>query len=152
MAAATYFSNRGKYLLATGAIAGASDIYMGAINASTVPAAMDTEAEIQDLNTVAELLALTSVDEVTGGSYARVAMTNVAATEDDTNNRVNLDADNVTFEGVASGQNVICGWIHKDGGGDDSTHELIAVWILASNIPGNGSDIEITVSDFARLS
>lgn len=156
MALGHFFTNRGKTRVASTAFNGATDLYMGLLQlAGGAPVGIDTQAEINDLNTVTELLAVTNVDEATGGSYARQNLTSVTVTEDDTNDRANLDAANATFTAVAAGAEIYGGFISQ-GSGVDGDH-LISVFILRDTSSGtgitpNGSDITATISDFARVS
>lgn len=156
MALGHFWTNRGKHRLATTNFHGATDLYMGLLQgAGGAPAGIDTAAEVADLNTVTELLAVASVDEAAGGSYARQNLASVTATEDDTNDRVNLDAANATFSAVAAGAEIYGGFISQ-GTGVDGDH-LVSVFILkdsgsGTGITPNGSDITATISDFARLS
>lgn len=147
-----WLTNRGKLLLLQGAWddLGATDIRMGYIAGAAVPAAMDTEAEIQDLNFVSELLALTGVDEPTASGYARMTLDRTNATEDDTNNRVNMDAGNETLSSVAAGDNIIAGFVYYHVGADDSANPLMSVFTLDAAVPTNGSDITATIADLYR--
>jgi hypothetical protein len=158
MALGHFFSNRGKYVIAHYDIAGMTSLYMGLLKTATdvgAPAALDTQAEVEPLDTVTGLLALTGVTEASGGSYARVNLTSVTATEDDGNSRVNLDSANVTFTAVPATQFIWGGFISRGTGvnGDD----LVSVFILkdsgsGTSVAANGSDITATITDFARLS
>jgi len=157
-----WLTNRGKLLLLQGAWddAGATAIKLGLINGSAVPAAMDTEAEIQDLNTVSELLALTGVDEPTqawytgAGSSGRVNLSRTNAAEDDTNNRVNLDASNVVYTAATpgGGETHVCAAFWYDGTTDtnDTTRLLMGVITFATAVALNGSDLTLTINDLVR--
>ena len=153
---AHWLSNRGKLLLLQGQWddAGASVIRVGLIVGSSVPAAMDTEAEIQDLNTVGELLALTGVDEPTGGWYARQNFSRTNSAEDDTNNRVNLAVATVTWASAAvnGGETHICGGFSYDATTDtnDTTRLLLSVFTLTTPVALNGSDLAINAMDWIR--
>lgn len=153
MASVHWLTNRGKLLLMQGAWddLGATDIRMGYIQGTSRPAAIDTEAEIQDLDFVSELLAATGVDEPTVTNYARMQLDRTNAAEDDTNNRVNLDADDETLSSVAAGESIIGGFVYHHVGSDDSANPLISVWLLdAPGIATNGSDITATITDLYR--
>jgi hypothetical protein len=156
-----WLTNRGKLLLMQGLWddAGASAVKLGLLAGASVPAAIDTEAEVQDLNTVSELLALTGVDEpasawYTGqGASGRMNLTRVAAAEDDTNNRVGLDASDVTYTAATAGDNIY-GAFWYDGTTDtnDTTRLLCGVILFSSVVPTNGSDLTLTISDLVRAS
>jgi hypothetical protein len=155
---AHWISNRGKlfYLQGGWDDAGATAVRLGLIVGSSVPAAMDTEAEVQDLNTVAELLALTGVDEPTGGWYSRQNLSRTNAAEDDTNNRVNLDAADVTFTAAAvnGGETHACGVFVYDATTDtnDTTRQLLDVITLTTPVAFNGSNLTLAIADLLRAS
>lgn len=148
-----FLTNRGKLLLVQGQWddAAATAIKVGFLQGASIPVAIDTEAEVQDLDTVAALLALTGVDEPTGGWYVRKDLTRTNATEDDTNNRVNLDAANVTWVAATAGENIY-GAFWYDGTVDtsDTTRLLAGVLLFASVVPTNGSDLTLTITDLVR--
>ena len=151
-----WLTNRGKWLLTQGHWddAGAAVIKVGLlVNATgTIPAAIDTEAEIQDLNTVGELLALTGVDEPTSGWYTRVALTRNNASEDDTNNRVNLDSGNASWTAAvsAAGETNVYGFFVSDATVDtnDTTRLFMSLGLFVA--PGtalNGSNLDLAITD-----
>lgn len=154
-----WLTNRGKLLLMQGAWddAGATAIKLGLLVGTSIPVAIDTEAEIQDLNTVGELLALTGVDEpasawYTGaGTAGRINLSRTNAAEDDTNNRVNLDAANVTYTAATLGD-TIYGSFWYDGTTDtnDTTRLLCGLILFAAPVPTNGSDFTLTIADLVR--
>lgn len=155
-----WLTNRGKLLLLQGAWddAGATAIKVGLLVGASTPAAIDTEGEIQDLNTVGELLALTGVDEPSSGWYTgagtagRVNLSRTNAAEDDTNNRVNLDAANVTYTAATAGD-TIYGAFWYDGTTDtNDTTRLLCGLILFTPVPTNGSDLTLTITDLVRAS
>lgn len=158
---AHYLTNRGKLLLMQGAWnnAGATAIGIGLLAGSSVPAGIDTQGEINDLNTVAELLAITGVDEpssawYTGqGSAGRLALTRTNAAEDDTNDRVNLDAANPVWTAAATGDSIYGAfWYDRTTDTNDTTRQLMGVILFATPIPTNGSDITLTINDLVRAS
>lgn len=153
MATVHYPTNRGLLEIAEGRwnSAGAGDIRVGFIAGTSRPAGIDTLAEVADLNTVAELLAVTGVDEPTAAGYARFQLTRTNAAEDDANNRVDLDADNNTMNGVAAGDNII-GWFVFRQVTNDADSPLWSVGLLdAPGLPTNGSNILTTIDDVYRL-
>lgn len=158
---AHYLTNRAKLILMQGGWddAGATVFKLGLLAGSAVPAAIDTEAEIQDLDTVDALLALTGVDEpsaawYTGaGASGRMNLTRTAAAEDDTNNRVNLDAANITYTAATTGTSIYGGfWYDATTDTNDTTRQLCGVFTVATAVPTNGSDLVITINDLVRAS
>jgi hypothetical protein len=145
-------TNRGKLLLLQGAWddVGATAIDLGLLVGAAVPAAIDTEAEVQDLATVDALLTLTGVDEPTGGWYTRKDLSRTNAAQDDTNNRVNIDAANVTWTAAASGQTIYGAfWYDASTDTNDTTRQLCGV-ITFTPVPLNGSDFTLTITDLVR--
>jgi hypothetical protein len=153
---AHWISNRGKLLLAQGVWddAGATLIRVGLLVGSAIPAAADTEAEIQDIATVTAFLALTGVDEPTGGWYARQNLTRTNATQDDPNNRVNLDASDTTFTAAAvnGGETHIGGAFYYDATTDtnDTTRQFMSLATFATPVALNGSNLVLGHADVYR--
>jgi hypothetical protein len=146
-----FLTNRGKLRLLEGTWAdeGATDIRVGLLLGAAIPAGIDTEAEIQDLNFVSELLAVTGVDEPTDGSYARVTLTRVAPAEDDTNNRVNMDAADASF-GALDNSDIYAAFIFDNTGADDTARELLSVDLFATPVTANGAGFTYAISDLYR--
>jgi hypothetical protein len=149
---AHWLTNRGKLLLLQGAWddAGATAIDIGLLVGAAVPAAIDTEGEVQDVATVSAFLALTGVDEPVGGWYTRKDLTRTNATQDDTNNRVNMDASNVTWTAATAGETIYGAfWYDATTDTNDTTRQLCGV-ITFTPVPLNGSDFTLTITDFVR--
>jgi hypothetical protein len=150
-----WLTNRGKLLLMQGHWddAGATVIRLGLLAGASIPTAIDTEAEIQDLDTVDAFLTLTGVDEPVAGWYSRKNLTRTNAAEDDTNNRVNLDAADVTWTAATAGTSIY-GAFYYDATTDtnDTTRLLMGVILFGSVVPTNGSDLTLTITDLIRAS
>ena len=150
-----WLTNIGKQKLMQGQWddAGASAIKAGFVVGVSIPTGADTEVEIQDIDTVTAFLALTGVTEGTGALATRQSFTRTNATEDDTNNRSNLDTANVTVTSVAAGQTVQ-GIFYYDATTDtnDTTRILLGVAWFAAGVPTNGSDFTLTINDLIRAS
>jgi hypothetical protein len=149
---AHWLTNRGKLLLLQGIWddVGATAIDIGLLVGASTPAAIDTEAEVQDVATVSAFLALTGVDEPVGGWYTRKDLTRSAATQDDTNNRVNMDASNVTWTAATAGETIYGAfWYDATTDTNDTTRQLCGV-ITFTPVPLNGSDFTLTITDFVR--
>jgi hypothetical protein len=101
----------------------------------------------KDLNTLADLDAVTSVTLGT----ERLALASVTATEDDTNDRVNIDAANAVFA-IQAGYTAL-GWcvVHEVSAAD-SGRELL--YVDDTNF-GAGKSLDggltVTITDFLRL-
>jgi hypothetical protein len=152
MASVHWVTNRGKVEILEGRwnSAGATDIRMGYIQGTSRPTTIDTEAEIQDLNFVSELLALAGVDEPTVGGYARMNLDRVNAAEDDTNNWAALDAGDEVLSSVAAGESIIGGFVLRFVT-NDSDSPLWSVWLLdAPGVATNGSNVTAAIADLYR--
>jgi hypothetical protein len=147
-----WLTNKGKFLLMQGHWddAGATVIRMGLLAGASTPAAIDTEAEIQDLNTVGELLALSGVTEATGGWYSRKNLSRTNVAEDDTNNRANLDTTDVTWTAATAGQTIYGAFWYDATTDTNDTTRLLMGLILFTPVPLNGSDLTATITDLVR--
>ncbi|MFE9921563.1 hypothetical protein ACFYQA_08270 [Streptomyces sp. NPDC005774] len=105
------------------------------------------DATMRDYDDLQALLAGAS-NEQTG--MGRKPLTGVTATVDDTNDRVNLDAADVTWTaatGAPIGAVVIC-YDPDTTGGTDA--DLIPLTKHDVSMTPDGSDFTLTISDFAR--
>jgi hypothetical protein len=88
--------------------------------------------------------------ELTGASgYARVALTSEAATEDDGNNRANVDSDNVSFGNLGTGGTIVGAFVYVYNA-SDSLADLVGIWDLTST-PTNGGPVTVNVADLYRV-
>lgn len=153
-----WLTNRGKYGLIQGnwEDAGASVYVLGLLQGAATPAAIDTEAEIQDMNDVSTLLAATGVDEPTGAWYTgatnagRLPLSRSAAVEDDTNNRVNMDTANLTWTAATAGETIYGGFVSDETVDTNDTTRLFVSLPLWTPVPTNGSDLTATIVDLFR--
>lgn len=87
-----------------------------------------------------------SANEISGGGYVRKTLANKTVTEDDTNDRAKLDADDVTWTALGSAAGTVSGAIvFKDAGGADSANPLIC-FLDFTNTPANGGDFTVQFS------
>lgn len=110
---------------------------------------LEADSVLRDYDDVATLLAAATNEQTTGG---RKTVTAVTVTVDDTNDRVNLDfADQtwtaLTGNGIAA---LLIAYDPDTTGGTDSTLVPLTKHDLA--ITPDGSDLVVTVADFARCS
>lgn len=129
-------TNRGKYLLAHSGMNG-RDLRM------VVIVGTQTGVNDPDLNTLADL------DAVSGVSFhtERIALANESVTEDDTNNRVNLDADNVVFA-AAPGVTAQGVAIYVEGA-NDAAREIVSIHTTGFPQPMDGG-LTVTITDWLR--
>lgn len=101
------------------------------------PAAADTQAEIQQMNFLADLTVTAGAVECTASGYARVAIPRGSIVEDDANNRANLpataDASWPVLGGVVN-QQIIGHFMFTEGGGSDLTRPL---WVVRWYAPAD---------------
>lgn len=150
-----WLSNRGKLILLQGQWddAGATALKLGLLTGASIPVGIDTEAEIQDFNTVGDLLGVASVDEPVAGWYTRKDLSRTNASEDDTNNRVNMDTANVTWTAATAGDTIYGAfWYDATTDTNDTTRLFCGLILFAAGVPTNGSDLTLTVTDLVRAS
>ncbi len=83
-------------------------------------------------------------DEATDGSYGRVTLTSKTVTDDDANNRAELDFADVVYAALA-GTTIIMAALGIQTGGNDSSPEddpLVCLWDIANTAP-DGSDFTL---------
>lgn len=156
MATGHMLTNRGKLLLMQGIWddAGASIIRLGFVKAQ--PTGVDTAAEVADLNTVTDLLVTAGATECDFTNYpGRVSLTRTPASEDDGNDRVNLDAADVVINNAGGTvNNTIFGAFYYDATTDtnDTTRILMGIDWFAAPLPTNGGNFTYAIADFVRAS
>lgn len=109
-----------------------------------------SDATLRDYDTLSDLLAGATNEQTS--NMTRKTLASVSATVNDTDNRVDIDAADVTWTaatGNAIGAVVIC-YDPDTTGGDDTT--LIPLTKHDVSMTPDGSDFTLTVSDFARAS
>lgn len=149
MATGAWLTNRGKKNL----LLGRGATFKAGLLVGTQPAGALTQVLVADLNTVNDLLVTAGATECSAGGYARQAMATFTATEDDTNDRVNIDFADIAFGALAAGQSVIGSFVlDTTVDTNDTTRDLISVDWFASAIPLNGGTFTYTIADIYRLS
>lgn len=107
-----------------------------------------------DIDTVTALLAVSTTAEVASTGYSRKTMGTKTVTEDDTNNRANLDFATVAWTGLV-GQTFTAVVVYEEGGGTDSTRNLVSYhdtgFPVTVGNPGGALDVT-TPNDVLRLS
>ncbi len=117
-------------------------------------AAADTQAEVRDLNTVTDLIVTSGCTECDFTNYARKNLSRSVASEDDANDRVNLDAADVVWTAAGGAtNNTILGAFFYDATTDtnDTTRILLSVDWFASSLTTNGGDVTYAIADLYRL-
>lgn len=114
-------------------------------NGTFVPGTADARALLLDTDYTQDkndnVLDDLDSDEISVSGYSRQALANETLTEDDTNDRAYMDADDVTYSSLAAGQTV--GWaILYRHTGSDATAPVIAAYDL-TNTPTNGGNIVV---------
>ena len=155
MATGHMLTNRGKLLLMQGHWddAGGTAIKCGLVKVQ--PAAADTLAEVADLNTVNDLLVTAGATECDFTNYVRKTLTRSNATEDDTNDRVNMDASDVVWTAAGGAtNNTVLGMFWYDATTDtnDTTRLLMGVDWFATGTTTNGGDLTYAITDLIRAS
>jgi hypothetical protein len=114
-------------------------------NGTAVPGTADFRALLLDTDYTQDkndnVLDDLDSDEISVSGYSRQALANETLTEDDTNDRVYMDADDVTFSSLAAGQTVGWGILYRHTG-NDATAPTISAYDV-TNTPTNGGNIVI---------
>ena len=149
MATGHWLTNRGKLLLLQGAGSG----WKIGLLVGTQPAGALTQQLVADLNTVNDLLVTAGATECSVGGYARQVLATYTRTEDDTNDRVNLDFADMAFGALGSGQTAI-GAFYYDASTDtnDTTRQLASIDWFTTGVPTNGGTFTYAIADAYRLS
>jgi len=114
----------------------------------TTPASL--AASVPDLNSVADLLAVSLVQELVATNYARSALASVTASEDDTNDRGAVDAADEVFASLGGAANdTIKAVAVFETGASDAARNLILVQDGLS-VPTNGANVTVTIADLLR--
>lgn len=131
-------TNKYKFKLAHGDIVpGTTDIRMGLLKTFA------GTTNVPDINFISDMEAHADFAELTGASgYARVALTTVAATEDDANDWALLDADDVAFGALGAGDTIV-GYFIFINTGSDATASVLQMGSLTST-PTNGGTVTVT--------
>ena len=133
-------TNKYKYKLATGAIVpGTTDIRMGLLKTFA------GTTNVPDINFIADMEAHADFAELTASGYARVAITSATATEDDTNDWALIDAADVAFSAIATGETIV-GYFLFIHTGSDATASVLQMGSLTST-PTNGGTVTITTAN-----
>lgn len=141
--------NTAKHRLANGSLDLDTDTIKMLLLKATAAGAYDP-----DLDTVAELLAVGSVAECDFTNYTRKTLSSLAATQDDTNNRANVDAADVTWSsaGGATNNTPVAAVLYEHVDGTDANDRLIGYYDTNfGTVATNGGDYTITIADFLRI-
>ncbi|TXH51195.1 MAG: hypothetical protein E6Q97_18910 [Desulfurellales bacterium] len=141
--------NTAKHRLANGSLDLDTDTIKMLLLKTTAAGAYDP-----DLDTVSELLAVGSVAECDFTNYVRKTLASVTATQDDANNRANVDADNVTWPsaGGAINNTPAAAVIYEHVDGTNANDRLIGYYDTNfGTVATNGGDFTITIADFLRI-
>lgn len=136
--------NRGKFKLADGSLSSGSDLRVLLLQPSY--------SYDPDHNFVSDLVPGTN--ELTVAGYARQVLAGVAEVEDDANDRASLEANEVNFGALASGETIAAAVVFVNTG-SDATSELVAFFGLGS-VPTNGGSVTVrfgasSPGDFLRI-
>lgn len=132
--------NRGLYRITTGAtVWGVSDIR--ALLVTSGYTFDDTDNFVSDLS-----------DELSGGGYARVALSGMTVTENDTDKRIQFDAADPVFAALGAAAGTPAHLILFDNaGGSDAARHLLGALELSSPPTPNGSDYTVTLPSVGAL-
>jgi hypothetical protein len=150
MATGHMFTNRGKLKIVQGDWDDAAGTEFRMAYLTTQAASMDTAVEVADLNFLNEVIPTST--EATFTNYARATLTRSNASEDDANDRVNLDASDVVIANAGGAtNNTLVGAAHyEEAGGTDATRVLISIDWFATSQATNGGTLTYAITDLYR--
>lgn len=143
MATGHMATNRGRLLHAQGAWDDVASTIIGIGLLKVQGAAADTQVEVDDLNTVNDLIVTAGCTECDFTNYARKNLARTNWAEDDTNNRAQAVAAILTWTAAGGAtNNTILGafFFDKTVDTNDSTRQLLSVDWFATGVPTNGGD------------
>jgi hypothetical protein len=133
--------NRGKYLVTTGGVIWGTTDVRALLIVTSDNGALPSAAWNPDLNTVADLLAVSNVDEASGTGYSRKIMAGFVITEDDTNDWVVFDANDLVWAGLSAGTvRAVITYKHN---ASDASAELISIHDTGFPQVSGGSDLTV---------
>ncbi|MFB9681234.1 hypothetical protein [Streptosporangium vulgare] len=117
---------------------------------------LEADATLRDHDTLSALLASTN-DECDATSYTRKTLSGVTVTVDDTNNRVDIDADDFSYTSLGGASNntlakLIIAYDPDTTGGDDTTIIPLTFHDITLTTDGNPVNATIPTGGFARAS
>lgn len=158
MTVGNWATNRGVTGIGAGAWnTEASTSFQIGLLVTTQPAAADSQAEIQQMNWVSDLLVTAAAIECTATNYTRLPLSRVAVTEDDIGNRALLPVSASPYWptlGGALNQLIIGHFIFAEGGGSDTTRPLYIVrWYdpAFDQYTTVGADYSVAMTNPVRL-
>jgi hypothetical protein len=108
---------------------------------------VESDATLRDKDTVADFFSGATNEQTTMG---RVTLTNVSVTVDDTNDRVNIDCDDIVWSGATGNAigDILIAYDSDTTGGTDANIVPLSLHDFAAT--PDGTTITATVSDFCR--
>lgn len=108
---------------------------------------VETDAVLRDKDDLAAVFSGATDEQTTMG---RKTLSNVTVTVDDTNDRVNIDCDDITWTGAtgAAISDIIIAYDGDTGAGTDAN--IIPLTMHDFTATPDGTDITATISDFCR--
>lgn len=143
MATGHMMTNRGKLLHAQGLWDDGTATIIGIGLLKVQGSLADIQTEVDDLNTVNDLIVTAGCTECNFTNYARKNLTRTNWAEDDTNNWAQAVASLLTWTsaGGATNNTIVGAYFYdKTTDTDDSTRLLLSVDWFASSVTTNGSD------------
>jgi hypothetical protein len=144
-------TNKGKqYLLQGKWETGSGTTIMARLISGTQNTAALTAATVADLDFVSQVFANGSVEPTSGTltNYVPKTLTRVNATEDDTNDRSDLDASDIVWTALGGAANLtligLC--VYDNAGGTDASKILLSIDWFASPITTNGGDLTYAIT------
>lgn len=130
--------NRGLFEVGNLAVA-TQDLRLLVLAGASIPAGL-TNAASFDLNTVADVLAVSGAVEAAAAGYTRFDLAGIALNEDDTNDYAELVWTDPTWNAVATGETWRAVVLYREVG-VDSADIAWGIDVFGAGVPTNGSNI-----------
>jgi hypothetical protein len=134
--------NRGLFEVGNLVVGAAVDLRLLILAGASIPTGLTTGG--YDLNTVADVLAVSGAVEAVAAGYARADLAGVAFAEDDTNDYAVVSWTAPSWASVATGETWRAAVLHRYVSATDSTNIAWGIDVFPSGVPTNGSPVQYT--------
>lgn len=135
---AAQFYNEGLFRFLSTAVSGSTDLRCLVLAGASLPAG----TKDKDLDTVADVLAVSGATEAAASGYSRQDLASFTITKDDASDEVDITAAAPTMTNVAAGET----WrmvVYYIEGASDAARQLVAYDEPASTLAPNGGDVTL---------
>lgn len=114
--------------------------------------AAEADGTLVDYDDVAALLTAGGNTEATATGYSRQTLANLSVTVDDSADEVTVDADNIAFGSIQSGDDYVKAVIYRDVDGTDGNAVPTGFYDVSITTDGSEVELRLNSAGFARAS